>query len=247
MKINKTEIKYFVITIFFVTLALAFDDKMQEFVLSNWLTNFLVVLIFVTIAVLVHYVGHRLMARRYKVEVEHSIWQMSHFYFTNFFSTRLKKSVPIGIILSIFISLGSFGQMFFIAIESFNFKENKRRRVGFRYANLTEYEVALISAAGPLANLFFALLIKLINLPYLNNLIFINLYYSIFHMIPFSELDGSKALFSSPLIYVFSLSLILISLLLLYFYSLTITVILSLLIAIIFTTTFFIVVYGDSS
>ena len=243
MKINKTELKYFIITIFFITFALAFDDKKPEFVLNLWLTNFLIIAIFVTMTVLVHYVGHVLIAKKYKANIEHSIWKMSYFYVTHFFSTRIHKPIAMGIIVSLFITFASLGKLFFIAIESFKLKESKHKRIGFRYIDITDYEMALIAAGGPLANLIFALFLKLINIPYLNSLILINLYYGLFHMIPFSELDGTKILFGSFPLYVFSLFLILSSLLLIYIYSLTAIIILSLFIATVFTIIFFIAIY----
>ncbi|MDP6641924.1 MAG: hypothetical protein QGF74_00890 [Candidatus Nanoarchaeia archaeon] len=238
MKINKIELKHFVITIFFVTFALAFDDKKSEFILNSWLLNFLKVLIFVSITVIVHYFGHKLAARKYQTEVEHRIWCLSNLLFK-----KIKKKIPIGIILSLLVSFFSLGRLFFIAIESITIN-TKPKRTGFRYPNLMDYEIAIISVAGPLANLILALFIKLIGISFLNDLIMINLAYGLFHMIPFSDLDGCKVFFSSFIVYIFTLSLMLITLLLISFYSLTTVIILALFIAAVFSIIFFLFLFG---
>ena len=241
MKINKIELKHFIITIFFVTFALAFDDKNPSFVLTSWLSNFIKIGIFVTITVFVHYLGHKLAARRYQTEIEHRIMTMSTFYLSNFFSIKTK---PIGIILSLFISFVSLGKLFYIAVESFVVKPSKNKRVGFRYTNLTNYETAVIAASGPLANLIFALIIKLFGVSSLDNLVFINLVYGLYHLIPFSTLDGCKLFFSSFILYIFTLFLLLGTTLLISFFSVTATIILVLFIASVFTIIFFFAMFG---
>ncbi|MBI2667301.1 M50 family metallopeptidase [Candidatus Woesearchaeota archaeon] len=243
MEISKKELKHFVITIFFVTLALAFDDKNPEFILSSWIKNFIIIFLLATITVLVHYIGHKLLAYRYKVRIEHRVMTTSHFYITHFFSVKTKP-IPLGIIASLFVAFASLGKMFFIAIESFIVHPDKHRRVGFRYQNLTDYELAIIASAGPLSNLIFALILKMMGLSSLNGLIYINLFYALFHMIPFSTLDGCKIFFSSFPLYIFSLFLILATLLLISLYSLTAIVLLSLFIASVFTIIFFITMYN---
>ncbi len=202
-----------------LALVFAFNDKRPGFDISYWLLNFIKIFIFVAIALTIHALSHKLIAKRYNCNSEHRIWQVKRIGFRKGakfplevdlailrFKLPLIKSIPLGIIVPLFFTLVSNGRLFFPAVEEFELSKEKTHRLGRKYIHLTDYEEAKIAVAGPLANILLAVIFKIINPSGIfNDFIFINYMIAIFHMIPFPHLDGIKIFFGSKPLYIFSL------------------------------------------
>lgn len=213
-KFSKTEFKYIALTAIVLAFVFALDDKQPKFQPSFWLTNFLITIIFALIVIIIHQLGHKIIGLRYKVHTEHRTWFIERFWFSSHAKFKFKNPLtnktyncfPIGIFLAILTTLISKGKIYLVAIETFIAKEHPSLRLGHRWSNLPEFELAIIALAGPAANILFSLILASFNH---NNifdmLILMNYTYGLTAMIPISHLDGCKIFFGSKVLYVFGL------------------------------------------
>lgn len=221
------QIRDFIITILVVTFVFAFDDKQATFQLGYWLANFLRVSIGVTIVVLVHYFGHKWAAGRYGTDVTHKIWSVrryglskrAHFpiklHFLNVTVIPI-NSFPLGSVLAVIVSFLSNGAFFFTPVEAIDIETGEKKRLGRWRLKVLEREMARIAFAGPAANILFAFVLTLFNTSGMfNQIILISCLYALYHMIPWSQLDGAKIFFGSIYLYVFGTAFLLLSFLLL--------------------------------
>lgn len=174
--------------------------------------------IFVTIGVaflviLINAVFKKIMAHYFQAEVEISVWQFRriiyptsktivgvkpHQYMKNWFSA--------GFFLPLILKFVSFGIINWMACLTFDVKGTiyrAARRWGmYQYSEVTENEMAWIAFAGILANLVFAFLGYLTNLPLFAK---VNLVYAFYNSIPLSNLDGTKMFFGYNRLWWFSM------------------------------------------
>lgn len=207
------QIRDFLATIIVVTFVFAFDDKQATFQLGYWLRNFLQVAIGVTLVVLVHYFGHKWSARRYGTDVVHKIWSVKRYGLAT--KAHFRVGIPLGSIFAVIISFLSNGKFFFTAVEAFDIKGEEYSRIGRWRLKVLEREVARIAFMGPLFNIIFAFLLQSFNKSGMfDQLILISCLYALYHMIPWSQLDGAKIFFGSLYLYIFGLAFLLFSFLL---------------------------------
>ena len=88
-----------------------------------------------------------------------------------------------------------------------------------------------IALSGPLSNVLMAFIIKIFEIGFLKDLMFVNIFIALSYMFPFPGLDGIKVLFGSRYLYLAGILFILLSSLLLNFISGTIVLIISLIIS----------------
>ena len=114
-------------------------------------------------------------------------------------SMRLSKfSFPAGLLVPLALLFLTFGYLKFIAITVFEVTVLPRIR---SFAKISELQLSLIALGGIIANLLVSFAFFLGGL---NEFAKMNLYFAFFNLIPFSDLDGSKILFGSRLLWVFS-------------------------------------------
>ncbi|MBI2673445.1 hypothetical protein HYX19_04235 [Candidatus Woesearchaeota archaeon] len=196
-----------IISIFILTLAFAFDDKKPRFEFDYWITNFIYFFLTVLIVVLVYQICQKLAAYRYKVNTNYRLMSIQRFWFGP--SKRNKISYPIGIILSLLITFFSKGRISWLTIGSFIIENQEYKRLGFKFAHVTEYETAKIAASGPLAATILALVFKSVG--NFNEIVLISSLYAVFNLIPIGNSDGTKILFGAKYMYFFILGFVLIS------------------------------------
>ncbi len=208
------ELRHLIISIFVLTFAFAFDDKRPKFELEYWLTNFIYFFLTVTIVVLVYLISQKLMAYKYKANISYRIITISRFWFGPS-KKENKINYPIGIIISLLITIFTKAKLIFVTLGSFIIDYKKYKRLGFKIAHLTQYEIAKIAAVGPIAATLLALIFKSIG--NFNEIILVSSMYAVFNMIPLADSDGSKILFGAKYFYFFILSFVLASALLVNF------------------------------
>ncbi len=134
-------------------------------------------------------------------DVEHEIWQWSRFGFKP--SWRFKKTIPLGIILPLIISIYSLGIIKLLTPLTYETRALKRRaakRFGaFSFTEMTDWHIALVGASGIVA----LLLVSFISYWYsgLETLSKFAAFYAFSNMIPFSKLDGSQIFFGSKVLW----------------------------------------------
>lgn len=220
------QIRDFITTILVVTFVFAFDDKQAAFQLGYWLRNFLQVAVGVTLVVLAHYFGHKWAAMRYGTDIVHKTWGIRRYglHARSHFPIKIHlwgitvvplKSFPLGSVLAVIISFISNGKFFFTAVESFDIENYESARLGRWRLKVLEREIARIAFAGPAFNIIFAFILQSFNKSGMfDQLILISCLYALYHMIPWSQLDGAKIFFGSIYLYVFGLAFLLLAFLL---------------------------------
>lgn len=156
---------------------------------------FAIIILFVTI------LSKKITAYSLDCDVEHELWHSKHYGFRPHF--HLKKPIPLGIILPIFISIITLGaaKLFTVLVyEAKPLKHRAARRFGFySFAELTDRHNAYIGASSIIALLVLSIISYLI--PGLEYLTKLSIYYALSNMLPVSKLDGSQIFFGSRILY----------------------------------------------
>jgi len=262
---NKSEIRHLIISILVITLALAFDDGTESFQLAFWLKNFLIVGVMVAFSYIIHQIAHKLVARSHSFEAEYSMWGIQSFRWSpmsimkrrvNPFPRWVKifgrkyliKSFPIGVVLSLIVTIFSNGMFFFLAIGQYDLLLKRGSRVGRKFIQVTDYEEAQIALVGPMSHVILMLVASFFNTwGALDQFIFINAALALFFMLPIHNLDGTKVFLGSPLLYVSSLVFIIAVITMVYFLSIIPLLIISGIATLIAAFLFFYFVYYKAS
>jgi len=211
----KKEIKHILIAVLILTFVFGFNDRQSSFVFSYWIKNLITVALMVTITILVHNLAHKLTAKRFGGKTEFRVWSMRRYGFARDAKLplyldflRLKiipiKVFPLGPIIAVLAALFSKGRLYLPLVESFEIEQERHKRIGRKFPNITEYEHSLIALAGPISNILFALILQTVNSSGIFDFfITINVLYALVHLIPFSNLDGTKILFGTKYLYLF--------------------------------------------
>lgn len=166
---------------------------------ANSFTNFdmfLKSLIFFAIILIIYIASKKAAAFYLDCREETKIWMFQRFGFSE--KNYLKSAFPIGIILPFILTVLSLGWIKWFAVLQSDISGTSTRAVRkhdfYSYSELTEWHLALISAAGVVSMFIVALISYLLNYPELSRLC---IYYLAFNMIPIGKLDGTKVFFGS--------------------------------------------------
>lgn len=123
-----------------------------------------------------------------------------------------KHGLPAWLIWPVVVVWLSLGRVWWLVLTSFEVFAT-RRKIGRKYAELTEWNIALIAASGIAANLLAAVIAFSLNY---EQFAFISLWFVFFNMLPFPAYDGGRIFFGEKLFWIFMFSLSLIILVLLH-------------------------------
>jgi len=175
------------------------------------LGRFLICLLFAAIIILVNVLGKKVAAYYLDSQIEFKLWEFERYWFKP--KDHFKRPIPLGIILALVLGLVSLGYIKFMALMEFDVKPavyRGVRRFGlYSFSEMSERHIGLIAFWGMIANLIIAIIAYLINLPELAKL---NIYFMAYNIIPISNLDGTKILFGSKLLWVVSVAITIIAL-----------------------------------
>lgn len=183
--------------IFVLILALIVLSFSNSFIDSKIFINSLFAF---AIILLVYTLSKKLTAYYYEAEEETKIWSFQRYglYERSYF----KKPIPIGIILPFILSILTFGAVPWFAVIESDVKPTEgraaRRHDFYSFSEMTEFQLALISASGIFSCLIIAVLAYIINFPDLARLA---VYFAAFNMLPLGKLDGTKVFFGSKILY----------------------------------------------
>ena len=149
------------------------------------------------IVLLAHHFGQKITSWFYDCSTETSLWTVRQFSFKK--SGHFKFDFPMWAALPVFLVILTFGAVKWLALTVFE-ATPLPSRIQRKYAELTDWDLALIAVGG----LFFnALLAVISHAAGWNSFALLNIYFIIFNLIPFSTLDGGKIFFGSPMLWVF--------------------------------------------
>ena len=214
VKFSSKEILQLFIAAVVLGLLFGFDDQQETFQLGYWLTNLLIMILLSFFSLVLYDSGHKFIAKRKGCESTIKIWSMSRFYFrTRNYLKGPIKSIPLGVIIPLFIIFLTNGLLKIAAITTTIVSTSPSKRLGRRYSQITDAEEGQIALAGPVTSLMIALLAKSLvsSFPIAYPIMLINLHLAFFNMLPIPSLDGIKVYFGSPLMFSFYFALILIS------------------------------------
>ncbi len=156
---------------------------------------------FSAIVICANIIGKKIIASRLDADVEHDIWRMQRYGFS--VSSHMEKSVPVGIIFPLFVTVISLGTVNLMTILTYETKALKRRaakRFGpFSFTEMTDYHNSWVGAGGIIAVLIVAFVSYWI--PGASALGRLATFYAFWNMIPFSKLDGTQIYFGSRVLW----------------------------------------------
>ncbi len=157
--------------------------------------------VFSAIVIGANIIGKKIVASRLDADVEHDVWKMERYGFS--VSSHLEKSVPVGIIFPLFITVISLGTVNLMSVLTYQTKALKRRaarRFGpFSFTEMTDYHNAWVGAGGIIVVLFVAFISYWI--PSASGLGRFATFYAFWNMVPFSKLDGTQIYFGSRVLW----------------------------------------------
>ena len=251
VKFNNHEIQQFIAASLVIGFIFSFGAYAN---LLSWLKEFIIATLLGGFALYIKVLGQKYAAVSNGAEAKFELWTISRFWFNK--AAILKK--PTDPILRIFYNLTfilfnfwlilpillvflSNGNIHFAAISTLAIGVTAAHRLGKKYLQPSEAEIAKIALVGPVLNMLFALIVKtLFGLSGIAGLfVSINIALAISNMLPIPKLDGGLIFFGSKLLYTFGIVFILGCAFLIYFLTMLPTLILSL----IFATTILVLYY----
>jgi len=142
----------------------------------------------------------KIMANFLQSDIETKIW---HFQRWGWYErSYLKTPLPIGLLLPFFLIILTLGRVPWLATTQTEVIASKARvakmRGIYRYSEMTDGDIAWITAAGTFACFFLAIIAYLVNLPDLSRYAVL---FAAFNMIPLGNLDGTKIFFGSIILW----------------------------------------------
>ena len=201
--LNMKEMSFIILIVLILGFAVSLV-KSLELLLYAMLSIFLILIINIT--------AKKVAAHYFESEIEVKLWEIEKYGWT--VGTKLKRAFPAGVFFPIIFTAFSFGTLTWMASLVFDVKAKVYRaakRHGFySFSEMTEYHIALIAAAGVIANLVFAIIGYLIQLPELMSFSKLSILYVFYNMLPISDLDGNKIFFGSLILWSFLAALTLV-------------------------------------
>jgi len=190
------EILHIIIAIIILFLVIGFNS-----ILEADITGLGIAILFAFIIIITNIGAKKLMGGYLDADVKHEIWQWSRFGLKP--GHHLKKAIPVGVLLPIFVtafSLGAVKLMTILTYETTALKRRAARKFGpFSYTEMTDWHQALIGATGIVTTLLLSFIAYWI--PGTEYLARMAAFYAFFNLIPLSKLDGAQIYFGSRVLY----------------------------------------------
>lgn len=162
------------------------------------------------IILLANILAKKIAAHKFGCEIEIKPWSIERYGFDR--AAYFRWPLPVWLIWPIAVVWLSIGRIWWLVMTTFEVYATTRR-VGRKFAEATEWDIALIAVAGVVANL---ILIIIASIYGYQQFIFISLWFVFFNTLPFPAYDGGKIFFGSRILWVFMFTLILSILILLH-------------------------------
>lgn len=169
----------------------------------------------VVTVIMINVVAKKIAADNFDATIEIKFWEWTHVGVIGALLSewiglspnhKFKRPFPLGVIVPFFVAILSLGYLAWLAVLSFNAKE-EIHRVAKRHefhsmTHLKELHIGYIATTGVFANVIFALLGSMVGL---EAFALLNAAYALFNLVPLGELDGNKILFSYVALWIFSI------------------------------------------
>ena len=202
---NKNEI----IPILTATVIIAFSTSL---LIGGWIA-FLWTLLAVFVVIIINVIAKKVFGLLLETNVYVRLWEIEGMGIKK--RKNFKKPFAIGAILPLISKIVLFPIKGFAWMASLVFEVKPKvsraaKRHGlYTFSEMTEEHMGYIAAAGIVANLIFAVIGYLMGF---NEFSRLSIYYTLFNMIPISNLDGNKIFFGNIVLWSFLASLVVIGL-----------------------------------
>jgi hypothetical protein len=185
----------------FVGLLVVFLVSSSYFLFNQEYIKIPEIAVFAFLVIIVSVYSKKFMAYLLDSNVEHRILFASRFGFKP--NSKLKRDVPIGVLLPILISILSLGVVRFLSIlsyESSSVRARASKRFGFySFTEITEWHNALIGSAGIVGLMLLSIVAYFVGYEDLSKL---SVYYFISNLFPIAKSDGMQIFFGSRALYI---------------------------------------------
>src|SRR3989338_2257325 len=158
-------------------------------------------LFFALLIIGINILAKKIIAVSLDADREHETWKWSRYGLKP--HQHFKTEIPLGIILSVILSLFSLGFVKFMSLLTYETRARKIRaakRFGFySFTEMTDWHNGLIGASGIVALLLLSLVTYFISPD--DVLWRFSAYYAFWNMLPISKLDGTQIFFGSKILY----------------------------------------------
>ena len=179
-----------------------------------------------TLIIFTSIIAKKITSEHYSIKIEHKIWEFQQWWFYK--KAYFKKPFPIGLVFPFILALFSLGfikPFLFLQFEAENITSKRLlKSQGYSRSQRKEYineeDLAYTSASGFYALLILAFIGFLLSFIYPSigsDITKYSIYYGIWNLIPFGQLDGTKLFFGAFAGWAFILLLYLIGLLIIIF------------------------------
>lgn len=188
-----------IIGLLLALIILAFSNSFKGILASNP-SIFINSLFIFAIILIIYTASKKLTAYYYETEEETKLWTFQRYGFYE--KSYFKNPIPIGVILSFLLSVVTLGYVKWFAVTESEIKTTPARAVKrhdiYSFSEITDYHLAVISAAG----IFFCFLLAIVAY-FLNftDLARLSVFFACFNLLPLGKLDGSRIFFGSRLLY----------------------------------------------
>ncbi|MFC1741864.1 hypothetical protein ACFL3V_04985 [Nanoarchaeota archaeon] len=152
--------------------------------------NFLITILLVCVAFLVHELSHRVIGLWLGYRTQYKAW-------------------ITGLVIGLVVAFVSNGRLPFIATGSLVITHLEIHRLGKGFHDLSYHHLGWIAMAAPIMNMLFAVLLKIIytltGIGVLEKLMMISIWIALFDMLPIPPFNGSRTFFGSRYVYVYVL------------------------------------------
>ncbi len=190
-----------------------FDDGREKFEVWYWLGNIVIAAVIGVVSLVIMSFIEKRVARKFSCDTEVKTWSLTRIFLKTAGEFRGPvKSVPLGVIVPCLFAIISNGLIKFAAVTSTEIMVKPARRIGFRFPQGSELEIAVMSSAGPVSVMLLGLLAEMVlGETHIASLIVrTNMYLGVANMVPLPGLHGIKVFFGAPLMYIFLMAMMVI-------------------------------------
>lgn len=182
---SKNELLWLAVSVLGMAFIVGFSFEGEEFVLGKFISNFILSVVAVAIAVFVHESAHR-------------IFGLNMGYKTEF------KPFLYGLLAGIILAFMTYGKVIFLAYSGVFLNIMEKHRLGYFRYQLGYFDLGKVSLMGVLANLFLAVVVKGIGFlpePLADKIVLVNVLFAITNVLPIPPLDGANIMYASKTFY----------------------------------------------
>jgi len=187
-----------IINILIITLIIGFLISITSFSTTKLLFSLLSIFLIISINILAKKITSHFAGSKIKI----NLWEMNRYGVKIF--QKFKKPVPTGVLFPFILTILSAGFLTWLANFTFEIQPLKTsaKRLGlYTFTEISEFQTGIVASSGIIANLCFAIIGYLINLPSQMQFVQLSLLMAFFNLIPFSDLDGHKIFFGNSVLW----------------------------------------------